>query len=400
MILDHHDRLKEYIGAIRRCRNGKQVFIMQTKEIGAWADDVWGRIVSKVEVTSQRISDTFPYVSLNGKYNNDASDWWTNGFWPGLLWLIYQETGNERLKEIAISCENKLDEPLHAFTGLHHDVGFMWVPSSVAQYKLLGSEESKVRALTAASHLAGRFNVKGRFIRAWNPPERVGWAIIDCMMNLSLLYWASAQTGDPRFRHIATEHADMALREFIRPDGSVHHIVCFDPETGDRIEALGGQGYSPDSAWARGSAWALYGFAISYRYTQDERYLEAAKRAAQFFVAQAPLDKAPPWDFRAPTQPETAEDSSAAACAASGMLEIAQLVPEEEASFFTEKAVALLKMLDTRYGTWDDPTEEGLLRGGTANFPKRHYVEVPIIYGDYYFAEAIGKLRGAKESFW
>lgn len=152
----------------------------------------------------------------------------------------------------------------------------------MAQFKLLGHEDSRRRAMTAASHLAGRFNPAGQFIRAWNQPERVGWAIIDCMMNLPLLYWASEETKDPRFRHIARLHADTTLREFLRLDGSTHHIVCFDPETGERQEALGGQGYDPNSAWSRGTAWAIYGMALSARYTGDQRYIDAAKRSADF----------------------------------------------------------------------------------------------------------------------
>ncbi|MNI18910.1 Unsaturated glucuronyl hydrolase [compost metagenome] len=128
--------------------------------------------------------------------------------------------------------------------------------------------------------------------------------------------------------------------------------------------------------------------------------MEASKRAAQYYLSQMPKDQAPPWDFRAPTEPETCEDSSAASCAATGLLELASLVSDEEAVFYKEKAIEILKMLDTHYATWDNPQEEGLLRGGTANFPKRHYVEVPIIYSDYFFAEAISKLRGSHINFW
>lgn len=365
-----------------------------------WADEIWDKIVHKVSGTSRRIGAGFPYASMNGVYTDEAADWWTNGFWPGLLWLIYQHNGDERLKSIAAACEEKLDEPLHAFIGLHHDVGFLWTPTAVAQYKLLGHETSRRRALTAASHLAGRYNVKGRFIRAWNQKERVGWAIIDCMMNLPLLYWASETTGDPRFRHIAVEHANTTLREFIRQDGSVRHIVQFDPETGERVDAIGGQGYSEDSAWARGTSWAIYGFALSYRYTRDVRYLTAAKRTAAFFLSQLQPDQAPSWDFRAPAQSRSIQDSSAAACTASGLLELARHVPEKEAFFYTGKAMEIVQMLDRHYATWADSDEEGLIRRATANYPKQHFVEVPIIYGDYYFAEAISKLRGNELSFW
>lgn len=373
---------------------------MQDAEQLQWAEDKWQQIIGKVSLTSRRIGDSFPYISIDGQYYNEEPDWWTNGFWPGLLWLIYRENGDERLRDIADSVERQLDAPLHQYETLHHDVGFMWSLTSVAQYKLLGNPDSRRRALTAASHLMGRYNAKGHFIRAWNQPERVGWAIIDCLMNLGLLYWASEETGDPRYRHIAMEHSDMALRDIIRPDGSSNHIVSFDPETGQRLEAISGQGYAADSAWSRGTAWALYGMALGARYTGESRYLDSARRTAQMFLDHLPEDGLPPYDFRAPHEEGMGMDSSAAVCAASGMLEIARLVPAADARYYRDAAFGMLKKLDERCGTWDDDGEEGLLRMGTANFPKRAFVNVPMIYGDYFFAEAICKLRGHEELFW
>ncbi|QGQ99121.1 glycosyl hydrolase [Paenibacillus psychroresistens] len=364
-----------------------------------WIEEAWGKVVAKVEKSSKRIGATFPYASLNGKYIAESADWWTSGFWPGLLWLIYRENGNEDLLKIAVSCEDQMDEPLLEYEKLHHDVGFMWSLSSVAQYKLVGTEMSKRRGLMAASHLAGRYNAKGQFIRAWNGENQQGWAIIDCLLNLPLLYWASETTNDPRFRHIAVAHADTVLREFIRLDGSSHHIVCFDPETGERIEDRGGQGFSPDSAWSRGTAWALYGMALSYRYTGHVRFLNAAKHVADFFIANMPADRAPYWDFRAPEEEELAYDTSAAACAASGLLEISRFVPKDEVQQYEEAAKRILRILIEHYASWDDD-EEGIITKATANFPKRTFVNVPIIYGDYFFAEAITKLRGRTELFW
>ncbi|WP_281889898.1 glycoside hydrolase family 88 protein [Paenibacillus sp. YYML68] len=365
-----------------------------------WTDEVWTKIINKVEVMCKSIGSEFPYISCEGKYNREEADWWTNGFWPGLLWLVYRETNEEGLKEAAAQAEAGMDCVLSDYYPLHHDVGFMWSLSSVAQYKLLGSELSKRRAMTAASHLVGRYNAMGQFIRAWNHPERVGWAIIDCMMNLPLLYWASQESGDPRFRHVAAMHANTTLREFLRPDGSSHHIVCFDPETGERREALGGQGYSPDSAWSRGTAWTIYGMALSARYTGDVRYVDAAKRAAHFFLANVPEDGLPPYDFRAPWQEGMGMDSSATACAASGMLELSLLVSECEAALYRSAAEKLLHRLNERYTALDDPNEEAILRMGTANYPRNIHINVPMIYGDFFFVEAICKLRGVRDTFW
>lgn len=369
-----------------------------------WIDQAWDKVVEKVNRTSKRIGVTFPHLSINGTYNDDKKAFWIKGFWSGLLWNIYKETKNESLKEIAVSIEEELDMVLNGFYGLHHDVGFVWSLTSVAQYKLLHNEDSKRRALIAASHLAGRFNIKGNFIRAWNDKQggdmdNRGWAIIDCSMNLPLLYWASETTGDPRFKHIAMAHADTVLKEFIREDGSVNHIVCFDPETGERIKALGGQGYSPDSAWSRGASWAIYGMALSYRYTGEKRYLEGAKKAAHFFIASLPEDYVPYWDLRAPIEEDMARDSTAASCAASGLIEISRLVDESEKKIYIDWAEKIIKSLYENYGAWDTE-EEALIIKGTCSYPAGAGINVPIIYGDYFFTEALSKLKGNTELFW
>ncbi|MEK4328500.1 glycoside hydrolase family 88 protein [Paenibacillus sp. FSL R7-0312] len=364
-----------------------------------WINEAWDYSLGKLSNTRYRIGATFPNASYGGKYDARDPDCWTNGFWPGILWLAYRATGDEEYRRIAENCEEQLDAPLQEYEQLHHDNGFLWSLSAVADYKLTGNMLSRRRGLIAASHLASRFNLKGQFIRAWLYEGSEGLAIIDCMMNLGLLYWASEELKDPRYRHIAAAHSEMALREFIRQDGSVHHIVRFDPGTGERIEALGGQGYSPDSAWSRGSAWAIYGFAIGYRYTRDIRFLDAAKAAADYFAAQLPEDLVPPWDFRAPAEQLWAKDSTAAACAASGMLEIAFLLEGEEAARYRKLGAAITESLFRHY-TPEDPEEEALITKGTGSFPSNAEVEVPIIYGDFFFLEALLKLKGENEIFW
>jgi unsaturated chondroitin disaccharide hydrolase len=364
-----------------------------------WVDEAWNYALNKLSITHKRIGATFPNASFDGRYDARELQCWTNGFWPGILWLAYRATGAESYRLLAENCEAQLDGPLHEYEQLHHDNGFLWSLSAVAGYKLTGNLLSRRRGLIAASHLASRYNLKGRFIRAWLYEGSEGLAIIDCMMNLGLLYWASNELGDPRYRHIAMAHSEMALKEFIRPDGSVHHIIRFDPESGERLEALGGQGYSPDSAWSRGSAWAIYGFAIGYRYTGEARYLKAARAAADYFMDQLPEDKVPPWDFRAPAGDLWAKDSTAAACAASGMLEIAQALEGEAAQLYRQHGAEIAESLYRHY-TPEDPSEEALILKGTASFPAGAEVEVPIIYGDYFFLEALTKLKGSTEIFW
>ncbi|HUC92846.1 MAG TPA: glycoside hydrolase family 88 protein [Paenibacillus sp.] len=369
-----------------------------------WSDEAWGKIARKIARTSKRIGDGFPHASVEGSYRLEPASWWTAGFWPGLLWLVYRDTKDDSLRNIAESCEAQLDQVVMDYDRLDHDIGFMWSLTSVARYKLLGAEDAKRRGLLAANLLAGRFNLKGRYIRAWNPwsagEDNSGWAIIDCMMNTAVLHWATEVTGDSRYRHVAVEHSDTVLSHFIREDGSVNHIVIFDPATGEKAGVNGGQGYAADSAWSRGTAWALYGMALAYRYTGEERYLQAAKRVAHFFIANLPEDSVPHWDFRLPEEVTKYRDSSAGACAASGLLLLARLVGALEAPLYRGAAERILHSLYINCGTWDREDEEGLILHGTSHFPEGKNIDVPLIYGDYFFVEGIAQLLGHEELFW
>ncbi|MFD1955540.1 glycoside hydrolase family 88 protein [Paenibacillus thailandensis] len=369
-----------------------------------WLEEAWGNVVQKTKRISGRIGAGFPHASVGGTYVLEAPHWWTAGFWPGLLWLVYEESGDMELRRLAEQCEERLDPVLHDYSRLDHDLGFMWTLTSVASYKLTQSAESKRRALQAANYLAARFNLKGRYIRAWNPwregEDNAGIAIIDCCMNMPLLYWASRTTGDPRYRHVAEAHMETVLEHFIRPDGSAYHIVEFDALTGEKIRPLGGQGYAPESAWSRGTAWALYGLTLSYRHTGDRRYLDAAKRVAHFFLSQLPEDAVPHWDFRTPPEVTKYRDSSAGACAASGLLLLADMAGELEAAVYRKAGERILESLYRNYGAWDDLNEEGLIKHGTSHYPEGKNIDVPLIYGDYYFVEGLARLRGGRTMFW
>lgn len=374
---------------------------VQNKE---WVQEAWEQIVGKVSRTSKRIGDRFPHASVSGQYVLEPASWWTAGFWPGLLWLVYRENGDERLRELAESCEAQLDAVVADYYRLDHDIGFMWQLTSVARYKLQSDEDSKRRALLAANLLSARFNIKGRYIRAWNPwkpgENNSGWAIIDCAMNLPLLHWASETSGDPRYKHVAIAHADTVLEHFIREDGSVNHIVIFDAASGEKLGVNGGQGYAENSAWSRGAAWAIYGMALSYKHTGDERYLKAAQRVAHFFIANLPEDHVPVWDFRLPDDVTRYRDSSAGACAACGLLLLSEQVGEAESALYRDAGERMLHSLYTRYGAWDNENEEGLILHGTSHYPEGKNIDVPLIYGDYYFAEGISRLLKHGELFW
>lgn len=355
----------------------------------------------KLAAEVRRNAERIPYLARGGRYEADMREqnlsWWTNGFWAGLLWQLYHATQEPLYRETAQKTEGWLDEALARFEGLHHDVGFQWRLSAAADYALTGCEQSRVRALHAATLLAGRFNPNGRFLRAWNQ-EKAGWLIVDCLMNLSLLYWASEQTGDPRFAQIAQAHADTALRVLARPDGSTYHIAVLDPNTGELLEHPAGQGYAPASSWSRGQAWAVYGYAISAAHTGQERYLDAARRAAHYFIANVALSGwVSPVDFRAPQTP-VYWDTSAAACAACGLLELEAQTPEGERALYRRAAEAILQALLDRHCDWD-PARDGILQNATAAYGHKD-THVSLIYGDYFLTEALLRLQGKAFRAW
>lgn len=358
--------------------------------------------LQKVKKTASRVQDTIPYETVHGVYNrmDDDIHWWTNGFWAGLLWLAWHRTKDGDLARWAVGIEEKLDAALSEYDKLDHDVGFLWHLSAVADYQATGSRQSARRGFTAAGVLASRFNPAGSFIRAWNAPERTGWAIIDCMMNLPLLYWAAGYAKDPRFFNIAQAHAQTAMTHFIREDGSVKHICSFDPVTGAYIENFGGQGYGVDSSWSRGTAWALYGFTLSAAYTGRRDFLATGQRVANFFLSHLPEDQVPLADFRAPARTNIHKDSSAAACAASGLVLLAQMVSPDEAGCYRSAAERIVRSLYENYTDWDH--DEALIQKGcTAYFNDGHpdQLETSLVYGDYFFLEALIRLCGGSGLF-
>ena len=372
-----------------------------------WVDTIWQKVERKLSRTAPSVGDgLFPYTTTDGKFTNpydkELPYWWTDGFWVGILWKMYEATGNSMYQEYANRLEDKLDAVIEDFQTLHHDVGFMWLLSSVANYRLTGNQKSKIRGLHMASTLAGRFNINGNYIRAWNSNpdgsgDNSGLAIIDSMMNIPLLYWATKETKDPRFKSIAMRHADTLMEYAIRPDGSVKHIMEFHPETGEYIGNVTGQSFAVDASWTRGQSWALYGFTLSYIHTGKQEYLDTAKKVAHYFIANLAEDPVPPCDFRSPEEPAY-KDTTAGMCAACGLLELANIVPEYEKKLYRNAALRILKATEERYCDWSD-TEDSIVQYGTEAY---HFGEknIPIIYADYYFIEAILKLKGDSTLFW
>lgn len=367
-----------------------------------WLEKTFEKIEKKISAECDRVGDCIPYIAENGKYVEDKAKtdivWWTNGFWPGILWQMYHATGEEKYKAVAENVEKKLDQAFEVYTGLHHDVGFMWLHSAVADYRITGNERSKARGLHAAHLLAGRYNPRGKFIRSWNR-DRSGWVIVDSMMNIPLLYWARDVIGDPRFEYIAMDHADTVMKYTVRMDGSCNHIIVLNPENGQLIETPGGQGYASGSSWSRGQAWAIYGFALSYRYTGKKEYLETAKKVAHYFISQTDrTEHIALVDFRAPEEPKY-WDSTAGVCAACGLLEIAYHVPENEREFYREAAWKIIRATDEKFCNWN-LEYDSIVQMGSGSYHTEYDRHVPIIYGDYFLIEAILRFLGKDILIW
>ncbi len=375
-------------------------YVVKEKEV-VWAQEIFNRLEKKLSAECDRIGSKMPYIPVEGHYHDMGEEhltWWTNSFWAGILWQMYHATDEKKYADNAIELEKRLDKALEDYQHLDHDLGFMWLHTAVAHFRLLKDEDARKKGLHAAAILASRFQPAGNYFRAWNTPgESV--AIVDCLMNLPLLYWGSETGNNAAWKQLAMAHADMALETILRPDGSSNHIVKFDQETGEILEKPGGQGYGEGSSWTRGLAWAIYGMSLSYRHTGKEAYLDAAKRTAHYFIANAALDDYDVViDFRAPAEP-VYYDNTAAVCAACGLLELSEHVGEYEKRLYVEPALRLLHKVTGRFCNWK-VEEDGITTAGSARYHKADDREVPIIYGDYFLLEAVLRILDRDFLIW
>lgn len=373
-----------------------------------WLNVIYEKILVKMKAEVQRVGTLIPYIPNEGKYSDLGKPaglyFWTNGFWPGILWQMYNATDDEVYRTAAEGVEARMEEILTGFEGLDHDIGFMFLPMSVANWRKTGNEHARRNGLHAANLLAGRFNPVGNYIRAWNDSpffgDVSGFMIIDCMMNLPLLYWAAEECKDPRFRHIAVAHAKTAQKYIVRPDGSCNHILIFDAQTGEFLTNPGGQGYGQNSSWSRGQGWAVYGFSLSYHHTGDESFLTTAKQCAHYCISNLAVNEwLPLSDYRTPAEP-VKYDTTAGMLTAAGLLELADHVGEYEKKLYAQSAVNILKACEKKFCNWN-PDEDSIVDGGTLCYhDSGAETHKPIIYGDYYFIEAILKLKGKSMFIW
>jgi len=320
---------------------------------------------------------------------------WTSGFWPGILWYMYDYTGDEKWIQIAHE-KNLPVANILAGDRKDHDLGFQFFCSFGNGYRLTSNPQYKEYVLTAADQLADMYHPTVGTILSW-PHARDRYkaphnTIIDNMMNLELLFWAAKNGGNPDYYDIALRHATVTLKNQIRPDFTQWHVVAYDTITGEAVQKVTRQGYSDESLWARGQAWGIYGFTMVYRETGEVKFLEAAQNMANVFLDRLPEDHVPYWDFDAPDIPDAPRDASAAAITASALLELSGLVKDQELSdYYYTAASNMLKSLAENYRSGSENL--AILNHSVGNFNTGSEIDIPIIYADYYFVEALLRKR-------
>jgi len=337
-------------------------------------------------------------IGTNGSLETSNAHWWTSGFFPGQLWYMYEFSKNNEFKKWAeIYSERIVDQQ---FTTDNHDVGFIIFCSYGNAYRITGNEDYLPIIQNTAHSLSTRFNPIVGCIRSW---DRSSWnkrwqyaVIIDNMMNLELLEWSARKFDEPSFADIARTHANTTMQHHFRPDGSSFHVISYDTITGEPELKHTAQGYSHESAWARGQAWGLYGFTMMYRETGDEAYLQQAISIADFMLnhPRLPEDKIPYWDFDAPDIPNAKRDVSAGAITCSALLELYGFVDQERSKFYLSTAEKqLLSMCKEPYLAPAGTNANFILKHSVGNMPNGTELDVPLSYADYYFVEAMMRYR-------
>ncbi len=345
------------------------------------------------EINKQKINNTDKKpveprtVDASGKLKMIPSGDWCSGFFPGELWYLYEYTKDTSW----LNAAKEFTAPIEAeqYTKTTHDLGFEIYCSAGNAYRLTKNAHYKEVILNAARSLSTRFNPVVGCIKSWDNTRQWKYpVIIDNMMNLELLFEASKISGDTSFSHIAIVHANTTLKNHFRPDHSSYHVIDYDPETGNILHKQTAQGYADSSAWARGQAWGLYGFTLCYRETGNKIYLNQAEHIAKFILTHPnlPADLVPYWDYNAPYRQSAPRDASAAAITASALLELSTYSSNKLYATAANKIIAGLR---SYYQAQPNKSRGFLLLHSTGNKPANSEIDVPIIYADYYYLEAL-----------
>jgi unsaturated chondroitin disaccharide hydrolase len=343
-------------------------------------------------LSTQLPPEKFPktFFPTTNKYEFSNSNWWCSGFYPGTLLFLFEETKDSSLYKESMRILKVLEkEKLNTGT---HDLGFMMFCSFDNANRIAPKPEYKEILLTSAKSLSTRFNPNTGCIKSWNSKPGDYLVIIDNMMNLELLFWATRVSGDSSFYKIAVTHANTTMKNHFRPDNSSYHVLNYDSATGVIKQKKTAQGFADESAWARGQAWGLYGFTETYRNTKDSRYLEQAKKIAEFMLnhPNLPSDKVPYWDFNAPGIPNVLRDASAGSIMAAALIELSGYVDKVTGKKYMKVAETILKTLSQETYKAAAGTNGGfIIQHGVGHFPNKTEVDVPLTYGDYYFVEAM-----------
>ena len=319
---------------------------------------------------------------------------WTTSFWAGLKWLSWELTGDDTFKDAALVNAADFARRVRAGEDLDtHDLGFLYSLSSVPAWRLLHDEDQRAAALLAADHLMLRFLEPAGIIQAWgdlSDPKQRGRTIIDSLMNMPLLIWASEETGDPRYRDAARRHTEQLRQHILRDDNSTFHTFYWDAETGEPLRGGTEQGAFDDSCWARGQAWGIFGFSMNYKETGDQGLLDAAWRCADYFLSHLPIDLIPFWDLVYTEGSDAPRDSSSAAIAVCGLIELASVDPDpERAARATDAADRILASLIENYTPETPEASDALQLHGVYDLPKNVGVDEGTLWGDYFYLEAL-----------
>jgi len=362
--------------------------------------------MEQLRVNMAYFKDEFPTpATFDNLYPKMDNTEWTNGFWTGELWLGYEYTNEEAMKQLAQANDRSFLDRVEKRIELdHHDLGFLYTPSCMAEYKLLHTPEARKAAILAADKLIERYQEVGGFIQAWGElgkPEHYR-LIIDCLLNIQLLFWASEQTGDPKYAQMATQHFYTSANNVIRDDASAFHTFYFDPKTGEPLKGVTRQGYSDDSAWARGQAWGIYGIPLTYRFVKDEDCFGLFKGITNYFLNRLPKDHVSYWDLIFGDGSGHSRDSSATATAVCGMHEMLKHLPEVDRDKLTYKYAmhAMLRSLIDNYANREIKPGRPLLLHGVYSWHSGKGVDEGNIWGDYYYLEALIRFYKDWELYW
>ncbi|MCZ7840331.1 glycoside hydrolase family 88 protein [Leclercia adecarboxylata] len=361
-----------------------------------WLQEAIAKVIRQIDAMLPRFTTTFPAASATeGRYPAVEKVDWTEGLWTGMLWLAWEVTGDNKYRAVAESLldsfEERLDSRIKVDT---HDLGFLYLLSCVNAWKLTGNTRARSLALRAAELLYQRFNATAGVIQAWgdlSDPARQGRMIIDCNLNVPLLFWAADETGNQTWREAATRHLAQAARYLVRDDASTFHTFYMDIHSGKPLRGDTHQGFSDSSCWARGQAWGIYGFALSFTHTGDATQPELSRRLAHYFLNRLPEDYVCYWDLIFTPEDKAWRDTSAAAIAVCGLAELLKQLPlTDPLRPAYGNAIALI-MQNLHQHYFADP-QDGLLREGVYNFGRNMGINEPNLWGDYFYFEALVRL--------